>query len=339
MKRTAFLSLAKNKLFRLIASIGLTATLFSTLFVGSAAAATAKFTISPTSGSVTVGSSIVLTIQATANGSAFAVQSCVTYDSSKLQLTNTDYSADPLTNTTGSAPSTDCLDGEIQLGRYSTSPASGTFTVAALTFKALQSGTTASVGFDDAKSVIGNDTPSGSNSSTLTLVAIPAPTPTPTPTTPPATTTNPPATTTPSTTPKTAPKTNPSPTTPSSTPAITDTPRAESETTQAASPNVTESSSSSGTSSKPRSKKTSYLVIYIIGGGIAALLLAAGLLLKFVGSPFKRSSTNYVTPISPQNTDPTTDGLSRIQDPDIPQPSAIITPTETPNDPTKRPPA
>jgi hypothetical protein len=309
-------------------------TLFLTpLFGSTAAAATAKFTISPTSGTVTQGSTIEFTIQAVpAATDTYAVQACVVYDSAKLSLDNVDYSSDPLPSNNPSAPSSDCSAGQAQLGRNgingsNVTHATGTFTVAVVRFKALQSSGIATISFDDAKSFIDSATPSGSDSASITLAAVPAAPATPAPTSPAPTNTTP------------AKKTTPiSSSTAGSTAAITDSGRSVADTAQATSSDVkVPQSNQTVTAANSATKGKSRRVLYIVVGAVVLAIAAAAALIKFVGLPFGRgrgggnpfAGGSDMTPPSTPDADPPID-VATVAGPDIPPPSSVVTPNDAP---------
>lgn len=255
-----------------VAAIMFALYLFIQLFFGSIgksfAAASATISISPTAVGVTQGSSTVVTvnINAAANNIT-AAQACVSYDTSKIQLTNTDYTTSPLGTTTPSG-GTDCPAGQIQLSRYTLPPfPNGTFALAKLTFKALVAGGTTTVSVNNGSSYIYDDTGTATNilvapagSSVLSLESIPAAPPSASPSTPAAQ--NPPA----------------------STPSVTDTSRKnKSETAtspqaiQATSSDVQEAlpSDTPATNVVSSKKNKSTYTVYIIVGVVLATFAAA----------------------------------------------------------------
>ncbi len=127
----------------------------------SLAAAPVTMKIATPTSTVANGSTISLTIQVDAGTNQItAAQACLMYDTSKLTLINTDSSSSTLPSVTPGS-STDCSVGQAQISRFAFSPnaktvnpASGTFSLAVVTFQAKQSGTTATISFDTAKSYI-----------------------------------------------------------------------------------------------------------------------------------------------------------------------------------------
>jgi hypothetical protein len=316
-----------------VVAIGIQFILLS--FPAISSAAVPNFTISPVTTNISQGSSVVMTIQVNTAAPVYAVQACLIYDAAKLQLTNTDYSGDPLGSTTGPAPSTDCSAGEIQLGRYDTTPASGTFTLAKLTFKAVLSSGSTTISFDEARSSIDGTTPSGSNSSTATLKPVPVPDPSPTPASPPATTTTSPAPSKPSSGSTTSPAPAQTTPTPAKLPAITDSGRATP--TQATSNDVRQSLDSGATVTKAKTKKKSSLaVVYITIGIIVFLLALGGVILKLLS---RRQLVEATFAIPLATTTETTTPISHVPGPAIPKPSDVIQPNNPPSNPGATPPS
>jgi hypothetical protein len=306
---------------------------------GTAYAASGTMSLSAASGSLQQGSSTVVTVQVSAGTDITAAQACVSYDSSKLSLTNTDYSGTPLDATTPSSASTDCSAGQVQIGRYSlTSHPSGNFTLARLTFKALASSGSNALTIGS-KSFLYDNTASdppgilnldGSTGTTISFTAIPSPEPSPSPSSPA------PTTSTKQTT-KSSGTTASATTTTSSAAAITDAGRStDTELTQAVSADVHVplTRTSANTTAEAKNAKSRRTLFILIGATFASII-AAVVMAKFLGVPGlpRRQESIGAAPLPP--TDPTSAAISHLPDAQIPGPSAVIQP-EHHDDPTPK---
>lgn len=297
-----------------------------------ASAASATLSLTPATASVTQGSDIQLTIRINAGANQITgAQACITFDSAKLTLTQTDISSSAFSYTTPGS-SSDCSAGQTQVSRFDITQPSGTLTLAVLTFRANQGGATANVSFDNTTSYIkDNDSTDGSGNyisiltgstgTSVTLNAIPAAPASPAPATPP---------------PAKAKTTTPKATTPA---IVNNTPPAVTETApaQTSSSDVTaEAAPTPTTTPKITKKAASNKVAYIVAGIVLAVLIAAGLVAKFVGIPGvplfakKRmmSGSSLVSP--PQDPELPAVDLSNVPGGQIPPPSSVVQPNVPP---------
>jgi hypothetical protein len=302
-------SLNTRVVFRYVLSVFVLLLLLTSLISTTAHAnPSASMALNPSAAGITIGSSVTLTVQIVAGANQIiAAQACVTYDSSKVSAGTPNVSGSALAYSTPSS-SADCSAGEVQISQYGL-PAfpSGTFTLGTITFTALVSNTTASIGFDSGTSYIkdnatvdGGGNPinimTGSTGSTLTLNAVPA---TPPPATPPS---NPPSTPSGGTTPTKQPTTPTTPAATPTTPAVADPPA-----TPAAATLPTTTTTPAPQNPDPFPKEPKSKAPFIIGGASVFGIIVIGLVVKFFLLPFlnKRKLDVPTAPIAPiQETSP-----------------------------------
>lgn len=155
-------------------------------------AASATMTLSANPSSVVQSSNVVVTVTvATGSTVSDGAMAKLTFDTAKLQYQSIDYSGSPLNSTDDL--SSGVSGGTVSIARYTSTPPgpSGTFKLAAVTFKALANSGTSSPAIDAANSYVsdhstGNTFAPTATGTTITFTPIPpaAPAPAPSSTTP-----------------------------------------------------------------------------------------------------------------------------------------------------------